>query len=214
MISPEQPNPHRRRLDQLVQILVFDLKAICWVWLLIPPLVAAVVVWFFMQYRLQMTETWLTRWEIAAVVVISVGFVIAAAKWFFQRRPYWAWLTILAGVFLCREIHFTGTNILIYTAPPLLLLVAWLQFERLGDYLTNPSVVTMLVILAIFYTITQALDAHLFDFLPGERFWEKGAEEVLEVIGHTVWVCLAIFSTPHRKGPDIKPAIPRFLREK
>ena len=214
MTFPEQSNPHRRRLDQLVQILVFNMKAICWVTLLIPLLVAAALIWFFIQYRPLMTETWLTRWEIAAIVVTSMGFAIALVKWFFQRQPYWAWLAILIGVFLCREIHFTGTNLLIYTAPPLLLLVAWLQFERMADYFTNPGVVTMLVILGMFYMITQALDAHLFDFLPEEPLWEKGAEEVLEVIGHTVWVCLAIFSTPRRKASDAKPAVPQFLREK
>ena len=127
--------------------------------------------------------------------------------------PYWGWLAVLAGVFFCREIHFTGTNLLVYTVPPLLLLVAWLRFDRLGDYLTNPGVVTMLVILGMFYTITQSLDARLFAFLPQEQSWERGAEESLEVIGHTMLVCLAIFSRPRRKKPDTKPAIPLFLRE-
>ncbi|MCK5113990.1 MAG: hypothetical protein KAR11_04435 [Phycisphaerae bacterium] len=212
MTSPEQLNPHRRRLGQLAQILVFDLRAIYWWALLIPVIISAGIVWFFVTYRPTMTETWLTCWENVAVVVTGLGAAIAAVRWFIQRRPYWGWLAILAGVFFCRELHFSGTNVLVYTAPPLLLLVAWLQFKQLSDYLTSQAVVTMLVILGIFYTITQGMDAHLLEFIPDERLWEKGAEEVLEVIAHTTLVCLAIFSRPRRKAPDAKPAIPQFLR--
>ena len=213
MTSPEQSNPHQRRLDQLVQILVFDLRAIYWPALAIPLLITAGVIWIYSQKIVITTESWLAGCETAGIVVTGVAFVIALVRWGLQRRLYWGWLGILAGVFFCREIHFTGTNLLVYTVPPLLLIAAWLKFDRLSDYLTNPGVVTMLVILGMFYMITQSLDAHHFKFIPQEPLWGKWAEETLEVVGHTVLMCLAIFSRPRRKGPDTKPRIPLFLRE-
>ena len=213
MTLSDQSNTRPHRLDQLVQILLFDLRAIYLPVLAIPLLVSAGVIWIYSKNVWWINEEWLVNWEIAGIIVPGIAFGIALVRWGIQRQPYWGWLAGLAGVFFCREIHFTGTNVLIYTAPLVLLLVAWLMFDHLADYLTNPGVVTMLVILGMFYTITQSLDAHLFEFLPQERLWEKGAEETLEVIGHTVLVCLAIFSRPRREGPDTKPAIPRFLRE-
>ncbi|MCP4711378.1 MAG: hypothetical protein GY869_22390, partial [Planctomycetes bacterium] len=165
--------------------------AICYPALLIPVLIAAGVIWIHMRDLSLSSQRWIgdnSIWEIAGIAVPGVAFLIALIRWGISKRPYWLWLAGLAGIFCCREMHFFGTNLLVYTAPLLLLAVAWLRFDALADFLTNPTVITMIVMIGIFYSITQSLDARLFSFLPDERKWERGAEESLEVVGHLMWV--------------------------
>ena len=58
--------------------------------------------------------------------------VLANLALFARRRAeIYAWLLVLSGAFLCREIHFPGSSAIAFATPALLAAIAWFVYERL-----------------------------------------------------------------------------------
>ncbi len=206
----------RGRLAVLPQILVFDLKAFYWPALLVPFVAWALMAMGACRFLPKNTLVhlqWMDFWDFTAGVwVTGVAGGLALLRFIIQRKWYWLWLGILAGLLFCREIHFAGSNIMAYVGIVVVITAAWLWYERMADYFTTRHVVTLIVLLFMFYAITQTLDQRWWKFLPYEDDWTKATEEFLEVLGHGMLLGLAVFSRPRKKPQDAKPAIPAFLR--
>ncbi len=206
----------RQKLISLPQILVFDLKAICWPALAIPFVVWALAAWGTFRFVPKNTPThreWMDFWDFTAGVWVTGGACgLALLRFVIQRKWYWLWLTVLAALLYCRELHFDGSNILVHAGIVVVFTVAWWGYEKMADYFTSRLVLTLIVLLFTFYTITQTLDQRWWQFLPHEDDWIKASEEFLEVMGHCMLLSLAVFSRPRKRPADAKPAIPEFLR--
>ncbi len=202
---------------QLLQLLRFDLKAICWPVLLIPfamwGVTALGVCWFLLPRGETAYGQWLSFWDdIAGVVVTGAACVLAALRCVIQRKRYWLWVTVLASLLFCRELHFKGSNILVHVGIVVVFTAAWLLYQSMTEYFTSRRVVTLIVLLFTFYTITQTLDQRWWQFLPREDDWKKAVEEFLEVMGHLTLLSLVILSRPRTSEPDAEPVVPALLR--
>ena len=107
---------------------------------------------------------------------------------------------------------FKGSNILVHVGIVVVFTVAWLAYQTMAEHFTSRRVVTLIVLLFAFYTITQTLDQRWWKFLPRENDWKKAVEEFLEVMGHLTLLILVAFSKARTTDPDVKPVVPAVLR--
>jgi hypothetical protein len=191
------------KLDDLPKILVFDLKAIFYPALLIPPILTAVFAYMVtndlgVDLRGEVERVrWMDQCEMAALGVLGLAWTIAAIRLTFQWKRYFWFVLLMVSILFQREIRFEISNIAAHVAIGLLALWAWVGYRDFEDYFTSKWVVTLLALIAVCYLTTQMLDQRFFKFLPAEDVWEKQVEEGMEVVGHVFVLALTLLS---RKG--------------
>ena len=132
-----------------------------------------------------------------------------------RRDPLHVILGCLAVVFLCREIHFTGTSTGIYVA--LVVLVIWtvLWRDRLVSPLERGQMKSWLVATATMYLLSQLIARRVFaerhlGILPQEELLNVALEEMFETVAH---ICLIVTSfagsfRPICRGePSVEPVV-------
>ena len=124
-----------------------------------------------------------------AVLAAATGLALLLVT---VRRKFWlGWLAALAGVLLCRELHFAGTSAGVYVG---LLAVAGFglqHLEMLLPFLRHRLAFTLLASAFATYIMTVSLDHGAWKFLPGFVNWGVSIEETLESCGHLL-VLLAV----------------------
>lgn len=132
--------------------------------------------------------------EFISPIILAVGVVIGA--WLAATRPhvYYKWQALFALALFLRELHFRGTNSGFYIA---LILLIWFASEfrdRMEPFISDRTVVTLLMAVLWTYFISKTFDRHYWDPVLTGRVEEDLFEENLEVEGHLIWVALVIVS--------------------
>lgn len=139
--------------------------------------------------------------EVAALVLTG-GAVVAAALRLWRTPDRAGGLVLaLALAVLWREIHleFPLCKLLVTAVFVGLVGVAWRGYAWFEPLLTSRWGLSLLVAAAWTYTLTQALDARLLAFVPGEQDFETITEEGTELVGHAFVLALAALRP--RRGP-------------
>ena len=163
--------------------------------LLVPPLLTVLVAWLVVMEAMPFDYG---RAERLGIAIPTLTVLLAAARAWWSRAPFFLWLTALAANFLTREIHFAGTSTTVYLGLGVLLLLAWRHWERLATFLTHRPTVTLLSCAFVTYFIAITVDAGWWEFVPYERVFGTPVEESMELVGHCF--VLAVALVPRRRS--------------
>ncbi len=132
--------------------------------------------------------------EFISPIILAVGVAIAA--WLAATRPqvYYKWLALFAVSLLLRELHFRGTNTGFYIA--FVLLIGWASYarDRFEPFISNRTIVTLLMSVIWTYLVSKSFDRHVWDALMTGSLSRDLFEENLEILGHVLFVVLVVVS--------------------
>ncbi|MCC7252635.1 hypothetical protein [Hyphomicrobium sp.] len=134
------------------------------------------------------------RAELISPVILAIGVVVGA--WLAAVRPqiYFKWLAVFLLCLFLRELHFQGTNTAFYIALVILIWWASRARERLEPFISNRTIVALLMTALWTYFVSKTFDRHLWDGLMTGTLTRDLFEENLEVMGHVLFVALVIVS--------------------
>jgi len=130
--------------------------------------------------------------EIAALVLMPVAAIVFAVRWAAGRRPLHLVLAALSIAFLCREIHFPGTEKGVYVAVGLIGVWAFLWRRRLLGSLLGRPAGRWLIVVMWSYFLALLVQRRAFRFLPDEQALHVQFEELLENVSHLLLVVLGL----------------------
>ena len=177
----------------LWEILLFSLPRVRFWPLLIPVAIASGVGFVVNTERIH-PYVFQQQGEYAAIVILSLALVCSYLRLRKVGDLYFRWLTWLIAVLLLRELDPPGASIAAELALPVLALLAGAGYFRMSGYFANGTVLSLMVFVLFTYVVTEMLDGGAFKFLPREEVWERGTEEVTELVGHVGVVLLALWS--------------------
>jgi len=213
----------KRSLQENAAILRASFKGVCYPFLLIPILVALVSFWIiaWQMPPMESYHSWRDAckifWEATALHVLIVAVAVAVIRLVFTKFALFSlWLLGLTVVFLMREIHWEFMSEGVYVRVIILLVIAWLQYDLLREYLQNRLFLTLFAMVFLAYFISVTLDGQWWT--KTERMDQVGqlAEEVVEVFGHLLVVMMAVFSRKQSRSLDeeaLRWGNPRTLRK-
>ncbi len=164
------------------------------VWVLLVPAAGALVIYWL--NTLPRIAPYLDKEhaELISPIILGVGFVFAIGLATRRPEPYFDWLALFALALLLRELHFRGTNTGFYIALPLLIFWASHARDRLEPFISNKTIVTLLMSVLWTYFISKTFDRHLWDGLMVGSMSRDLFEENLEILGHTLFDALVVVS--------------------
>ena len=131
--------------------------------------------------------------ETAALVLMPAAVLVYGLRYALGRDRLHLVLLTLSIVFLCREIHFTGTHQGIYVA--LALIGVWcLAWRRslLGDLRRNGRRTRWVVMMMWAYAVAMLIQRRALRVLPHEDDLHIQMEEVAENIAHLFLIVLGL----------------------
>lgn len=132
--------------------------------------------------------------EIISPIILAIGVAIGAWLAATRAEPYYKWLAVFALCLFLRELHFRGTNTGFYIA--IVALIWWASHarDRLEPFISNRTVVTLLMAVLWTYFISKTFDRHLWDQAMTGTLTRDLFEENLEILGHLLFVLLVMVS--------------------
>jgi hypothetical protein len=183
--------------------LVFSYRGI---WCFIPAILGVIFVYWANYYSKSLILK--EYHEILAIYLMSIAVIIFLVRSLLYRLEIDYILLIMAVNFLCREIHFVGTdNAVVIVAA---IVFVWILYwkDRLWANIENAKAVQIaLVGTAFTYFLSILIARRVFSInhlglLPNEAHVHIALEEVLENIAHLYLIfigILAFFSIPAKK---------------
>ncbi len=163
-------------------------------WVLLVPALGAGVIYVLSTFPA--VAPYLTKDSAELFSPIILAFGVAIAGFLAATRPeiYYKWLAVFAVCLLLRELHFRGTNTGFYIA--FVLLIGWASYarDRLEPFISNKSIVTLLMSVIWTYLISKTFDRHMWDAEMTGGLSRDLFEENLEILGHVLFVVLCIVS--------------------
>ena len=167
------------------------------VWFFLPALLGTLGTYYFMYHGYADTEATIKPlMESFSVQLIATAAAIFLIRFIFTRTRLDFLLFIMTANFMCREIKFAGTEegVFVVFLIVLILAIKWkhnlIQTVDGADWFL---IVLGTVMFSYFYAflVQRGAFTHV---LPNEDQVSEGLEEVLENVGHFMFVVLAIVS--------------------
>ena len=183
--------------------LVFSYRGI---WCFLPAIVGVIFVYWAENYSKSLILK--EYHEILAIYLMSVAVVIFLVRSLLYRLEIDCILLIMAVNFLCREIHFIGTDNAVVIVAAIVLVWVLYRKDRLWAEIEKAKAVQIALVGTAFTYFLSILIArrvfsvHHLGLLPDEAKVHIALEEVLENIAHLYLIfigILAFFSIPSKK---------------
>lgn len=195
-----------KKFRELLSIFRESLRKLYFPVLIIPVLVAIIsFLAIARQMPLETYKSWYAAvkpfWEYWALILLKVALAIAILRVFFTKfAPFSIWLTGVVTVFLMREIHWDFMSTGVYVGVFALLLIAWLKYEVLKEYMRQRFFINIFTMIFLTYFIAVTFDGQWWT--ESNRMDKVGqlAEEILEVFGHLLVLVMVIFYRKKRHG--------------
>ena len=163
-----------------------------WRALLVPPLIGLLVL---LAHALGWSALLLKgNLEMVAPPVLALTTLAWTCTWVKSRETAAAWLAVLAAGFLCREIHFHGSDALLEAT--LALLAGWAVLARrtLLSCVRRMPARSWLAAAFFAYFLSQLVARRVFRSIPGEQAVHVALEEMLEDGAHMLLFGTALAS--------------------
>ena len=142
-------------------------------------------------------------WLMSAVVILFLYRVVR-----FRQALDIAFLILGVG-FLCREIHFSGTDTGVYVVALIAFFYGWSRRNIILAGLSGrPLLKTVIFCMIWSYAISILIQRRVFrHILPSEQAVHIGLEEITENVAHLFFGLVALTAfLPAKKTPDAPPA--------
>lgn len=183
--------------------LVFSYRGI---WCFIPAILGVIFVYWAENYSKFLILKEYN--EILAIYLMSIAVILFLVRSLLYRLEIDYILLTMAVNFLCREIHFTGTDNAVVIVAAIVLAWAFYRKDRLWSNIENAKAVQIaLAGTAFTYFLSIIIARRVFSInhlglLPNEANVHIALEEVLENIAHLYFIfigILAFFGIPSKK---------------
>ncbi len=181
------------RLRRPARMNVSWLRRVSWWPMLLGPLgVAAVVVASRTYGRFNMLDHELDKIGPYLLIVPVAIYAIRSAVTF---NPLFVVLTFLTASLLCREIHFSGMDKIIYGC--MAVTGAWMVLwrRRLIRPLTDWRHTSWLICTMATYVLSQVIARRAFRFVPGEDPIHSKIEEGVETMAHLMLIITSLVAS-------------------
>ena len=155
--------------------------------------------------------------EILAICLMSIAVVLFLARSLLYRLEIDYILLTMAVNFLCREIHFVGTDNGVVIVAAIVLVWIIYRKDHIWANIENARAVQVALAGTIFtYILSIIISRRVFSVaylggLPNEANVHVALEEILENIAHLYLICtgiLAFFGLPSKKPPKSNSILP------
>ena len=111
-------------------------------------------------------------------------------------------------VLLMREIHWDFMSEGVYIGFMILLVIAWLKYDLLSEYLQSRFFLTIFSMILLCYFISVTLDGQWWTQTDRMDIVGQLTEEIIEDFGHILVIIMTLFSRKQRrslngKAPEI-----------
>ena len=132
--------------------------------------------------------------ELIAIPLLGLATVLWLASARRTREPVTCAAALLGIALTCREIHFKGSNFLIFVAVVTALFWGWPRRRMLLAALRKRIELQWYAGALWSYFLSQVVAHRPFKGLPGELRLHVPIEEMLESVGHVVIFCSAVLA--------------------
>ncbi len=183
---------------QVLQTWWRQIRSPALIWIVLPALVGIAFVYWAQAHPPH--QRWLAKspHENAAIVLLSIATVLFLVRAWLYRLEIDYLLLVMAINFLCREIHFTGTDngvVLVFSG---VALMAAFWARRILATLSNAPLVRLaLAGTFVTYLLGQLIQRRVFKtgripLLPDEALLHVPLEEITENIAHLYYIFIAL----------------------
>lgn len=164
------------------------------------PSIAAIGLGYYLHYNGFTPQEVKYRCEIDAVVIMSVVVLVFLVRVWKYGTMIDTVLFILAIAFLCREMHFAGTDNGVYMAVAFCVAFAWWHRDRILEELSGKGQLkaaifgTCWAYLLAFLIQRRVFKPHRVPLLPDEAEVHITLEEVLENAAHLTFLAVGIIA--------------------
>jgi hypothetical protein len=130
--------------------------------------------------------------EVVAPPILAVAVLGWLRAWWIARETAIVWLGVLAAVFLCREIHFAGSDGLLEVSLAVLAVWAVLAWRPLLASFRRLPARAWIVAAFFTYFVSQVIARRVFQGIPGEQGVHVPLEELLEDGAHLLFLVAAL----------------------
>lgn len=136
-----------------------------------------------------------TQLEVAHPAILTAFIVVSLFGWLGRGMTISGWMALLGSALLAREIHFLGSDYLMFTILIGIFVYAWRNPSRFTELWASPWPLSLLVTCFLYYACSEALfDRALiekpFNLLLTDPDWElpyiSNIEESQETLGGTI----------------------------
>ena len=142
--------------------------------------------------------------EFIAIPLLALTVVFMARTWRTRREALFLALTIVSAAFLCREIHFTGSDPLLYLSVNAVAFWVWRRWPDMRATLVTWPARAWLVASFACYFLSQVVARRAFRGLAGEDAVHVPLEELLESVAHLLFL-YAAWCSGDRTAPESDP---------
>jgi len=182
-----------------------------WVGMSLWPLLLPVACVGLTALAQQMNWGWLiekANHEVIAPPILALTVVLLAAAWWRTRAELVLALLVVSVAFLCREIHFAGSDLLAHLTLLVVTLWTWRRWPQMRATLAAWPARCWLVASFASYVLSQVVARRLFRGLPNERALHVPVEEFLETVAHVLFLWTAWLAFRGPVPPDEKLRTP------
>lgn len=201
----------KRNIDGLLTIIRESSKKVYYPILILPILIAVISFWIVaLKMPMESYKTWHTisksSWEAIALILLKAAVALSIIRTLYTKfTPFFIWLTGLTGVLLMREIHWDFMSAGVYVGLLIFMLIAWLKYDSLKEYMATPFFLTIFALVFFSYALAVTFDGQWWTTT--KRMDQVGqlAEEILEVFGHLMVIAMVLFSRKQNQEISAMP---------
>lgn len=147
--------------------------------------------------------------EIVPFVLLVPMMMLAFLRCCTERSWFFLWYTGFMGTIICREVHWDWTTGGVFVLLGLLMVLAYLFYDKLRPQISTPQFVNMFVtIITLYFIASMLLDQNWAripkDFRTDINF-KKALEECVEVMGHFLLAVTVLLIPRKETSPSSIP---------
>ncbi len=204
----------KQRLQEIALISSISIKRVRYPFLLIPILMT-VIIFSIIAVRMPMESydfyygNCKSLLEVQALSLLKVAVAVAVIRLVFTKFALFSfWLLCLNTVLLMREIHWDFMSEGVYVGFMILLVIAWLKYDLLKEYLQSQFFLTIFSMILLCYFISVTLDGQWWTQTDRMDIVGQLTEEIIEDFGHFLVIIMTLFSRKQSRSQNEK-ALPR-----
>lgn len=163
------------------EVTAYLFKQVDWRIMVVPPVVAFAIGYAVVQgYYLHKKPIM----EFIGLAVSTYFFLICLLRYRLDKQTFRLGCVWISFAFWSREIHYPGSDILVYGS--ILLLAYWVvtRFDFFKPYIDSQPYFSLFAAAFLSYFISQTTDQRWWRFVPYEDVVHVRLEETMEIVGH------------------------------
>ena len=156
-------------------------RQVDWRFMVLPPLLALSMAYAIVQgYYLPGKSIM----EFIGLATMAYFFIACVLRYRLAPTTFTLGCIWISFAFLSREIHYPGSDVLVYASIILLAFLIVTRFEFFRPYIDQRLCFTLFAMAFFAYFISQSTDQRWWRFMPYEDVTHMRLEETMEIVGH------------------------------